>query len=848
MQPGHRIAHVVGDDRSRKPFPAKAAGYYIISMEVSATATDGMGRQTQRGTAEYKAMLVEDALKELAATPEGLSEAEAQNRLKRFGRNEVVPRKRSQLIEFLSRFWGPMPWLLELAVALSVVLRHDLEAVIIAVLIVTNAIIGYLNASNSRKSLELLKERLAVKATARRDGRWVTMSAPLIVPGDIAVVQMGDIVAADAKVLRGGLSVDQSTLTGESLPVEAGPADILYSSSVIKRGEAQCLIINTGNNSYFGKTAQLVDTARPKSHQEQMMLTIVKYMMYLGIAALTAVAVGVLTAGLGIVTIISFAVIFLMGAVPVALPAVLTIVQAVGAKELARKGVLVTRLDSIEDAASLDVLCLDKTGTLTMNQLAVTEVIPFAGHESNEVAMLAALTAEPESKDPIDGAIRQHSQSAGLDLGAYRQISVTPFEPATKRSEAVIQTGASRFQAVKGAPQVVLSLSRRTDGAVVKAAGETVETLSRKGYRTLAVARSGASGMDDLELVGLIALADPVRPDARQMIAEAKHLGVKPVMVTGDNIAIARQVARELGIGENVRHMSELTALSEPEQARIVQECSGLAEVYPEDKYRIVKLLQAQGHITGMTGDGVNDSPALKQAEIGIAVKGATDVAKASASIVLTEPGIEVIIEALKSSRQIYQRMLTWVINKVTKTIQLVGLLTLGFFWLHDLVVSLLGMALLVFANDFVTMSLSTDNVQYTSKPNSWKMRNISLASAGIGIFFILEGWLAILIGKNLFRLADAALHSFVLLMLVYTSQFRIYLVRERRHFWASRPGRGIFLSSTAAIVAFSLLGIFGGIIEPLAAYQVLFLVGFSALFTFATELPKYWIFRKLGL
>ncbi len=815
-------------------------------MKETASAKTTAGHPAIRGTNEYKAMAPEDALRELGSAVEGLSEGEVGKRLTAYGRNEVASRRRNPILEFLSRFWGPMPWLLELAIALSILLGHDLEGVIIAFLLVTNAIIGSLHSRSSQRSLELLKEKLAVSAMVRRGGRWATIRAPEIVPGDIATVQMGEIVPADAKVLSGALSVDQSALTGESLPVEVGPADILYSSSIVKRGEAQCLIVNTGSNSYFGRTAELVQIARPKSHQEEIMLSVVRYMIYLGIAALAAVAVGALLMKIGVLSVVTFAVIFLMGAVPVALPAVLTIVQAVGAMELVRKGVLVTRLDSMEDAASLDVLCLDKTGTLTMNQLVVIEVIPYAGHKVQDVLAMAALTAKPESKDSIDVAVRERAEAARIDSSEYRQISVTPFEPATKRSEALIQAGGNSFRAIKGAAQVVLS--RCTDNAVVKAAGEMVETLSRKGSRTLAVARSRSADADDFELVGLLALADPPRPEAKQMIEEARNLGVKPIMVTGDNIAISRQIALELGIGDRVMRMGELTAAREAEQLQIVQGCDVLAEVYPEDKYRIVKLLQAYGHTSGMTGDGVNDAPALKQAEVGIAVKGATDVAKASASMVLTEQGIRVIIDALKTSRQIYQRMLTWVINKVTKTIQLVGILTMGFFWLHGLVVSLLGMALLVFANDFVTMTLSTDNVKYTRNPNNWNVRKITLASAGIGVFFILEGWLTILIGRKLFLLTDDALRSFVLLMLVFTSQFRIYLVRERGHFWDSRPGRGILISSAAAIVVFSLLGILGGIIQGLGFFPVLFVLVFSGLFTLVVDLPKYHIFKRLGL
>jgi H+-transporting ATPase len=674
------------------------------------------------------------------------------------------------------------------------------------------------------------------------------LNAAEIVPGDIAVVAMGDVVPADAKIVSGDLTIDQSVLTGESLPVDVHESDIIYSSSIVKRGEAKCVVVNTGRNTYFGKTAELVEIARPKSHQEEIMVAIVRYMMCLGLGALVLVSIDALLTKTDVSDILTFAVIFLMGAVPVALPAVLTITQAVGAMELARRGVLVTRLDSIEDAASIDVLCLDKTGTLTMNQLAVSDVIPFSGYNKDDVITIAAVTAKAESKDAIDLAIREYARTVAADLHLYQQISVKPFEPATKQAEAIIQVDSRRFRAIKGAPQIVVPLCRNIDEATEKKVNETVEALSHKGYRTLAVSKSLDGDMDNLHLVGLLALADPPRPDARDMIAEAKRLGIKPVMVTGDNIAIAKEIAGELGIGSRIIKMGDLRDLSEPEQAKMVEECDGLAEVYPEDKYQVVWLLQSRGHMVGMTGDGVNDAPALKQAEIGIAVSVSTDVAKSSASVVLTEPGIRVIIDAIKTSRQIYQRMLTWVINKVTKTVQFVGLLTLGFFWLHDLVISLLGMALLVFANDFVTMSLSTDNVKYTTSPNRWNVKNITLASVSIGLFFLAEGWLTVLIGKNYFHLSREQLLSFTLLMLVFTSQFRVYVVRERKHFWDSVPGRALLLSTTAVVIIFALLGAFGIILAKLTPYHVLFILGFSALFTLGIDLPKYYAFRKFGL
>jgi H+-transporting ATPase len=800
----------------------------------------------RRSTAEYKAISVGDTLGLLATAPDGLSESEAKRRLQLFGRNEVVTKKRSPIVEFLSRFWGPMPWLLELAIVLSCILGHYLEAGIIFLLLAINAVIGHIQARGSQRALEALVKRLAIKANILRDGKWTVQDASKVIPGDIIAIGLGDIVPADAKIASGEVSVDQSALTGESLLVDLRESALVYSGSIVKQGKAKCVVINTGADTYFGRTAELVKIAKPKSHQEQIMMGVVRYMMYLGVAALAMVTIYAILMGTGVLSILTFAVIFLMGAVPVALPAVLTIVQAVGATELAKKGVLVTRLDSIEDAASIDVLCLDKTGTITQNRLSVADVIPFSGYSEEDVIAAASLSSQELGKDAIDTVVLEYAKDAKVNLDAYQQVSFTPFDPAIKRSEAIISTDGGQFKVIKGAPQTVTSLCQESD-ETREEANRLVEELSRKGYRTLAVARSD-SDFDNVHLVGLLSLGDPPRADSKEMIAGVRALGVKPIMLTGDNIAIAREIASQVAIGNRIIRMEDLTKLSEEQQARRVEESDGFAEIYPEDKYRIVKLLQSQGHMVGMTGDGVNDAPVLKQAEMGIAVSGSTDVAKASASVVLTEPGIAVIVDALKTSRHIYQRMLTWVINKVTKVIQVVGLLTIGFFWFHDVVVSLLGMALLIFANDFVTMSLATDNVKYTASPNKWDIRNITFASLVVGALLVGEGALTLFIGSHYFHLEWEPLRTFTLLMLIFTSQFRVYIVRERKFFWSSRPGRELLISTTAAIIVFALLGVYGIIISPLTPFQVLFLIGFSALFTFAIDIPKYISFQRFGL
>ena len=801
-----------------------------------------------KSTSDYKTISVEETLKLLETAQEGLSGSQAKNRFASYGPNEIIEKKNNLLLEFLLRYWGPMPWLLEFAMALSFVLRHYLEGIIIFVLLTLNVIIGHMHARGSQKAIELLKQKLAINAKVLRDGKWVTQVAEGIVPGDILVVKLGDIVPADAKIISGELSVDESALTGESLPKDAHPSDVIYSGSGVKRGEARCAVVNTGASTYFGKTAELVKIAKPKSHQEDVMMAVVKYMMYLGIAASILVSIYALFLHLSIVLILTFVVIFLMGAVPVALPAVMTIVQSVGAMELSRKGVLVTRLDSIEDAASIDVLCFDKTGTVTQNKLSVVDSIAFSGYQKEDVTRLGVLTSRAEGMDVIDLAVIEYAKAARIDLNSFKQISYTPFNPSFKRTEASIEHDGARFKAIKGAAQTVIALCRGIDPGTIAVAKKTIEEFSQKGYRTIAVARSQGDDLNNLQLAGLLALADPLRPDAKNMIDEARSLGIKPIMLTGDNIAIAQEIARQVGIGNKIIRFSDISGLGEDEQIKSIEESDGFAEIYPEDKYKIVKLLQSKGHMVGMTGDGVNDAPALKQAEMGIAVSNSTDVAKASASVVLTEPGINVIINAIEISRETYQRMLTWVINKVTKVIEFVGVLTVGFFWLHNIVLSLLGMSLLVFANDFVTMSLATDNVKSTSNPNKWNVKNITLSSLIPGMLLVVEGLIVVMIGMKYFHLEWERLCTLVMLNLIFNSQFRVLIVRERRHFWASMPGKALLGFSLATIFVFFLLGTYGIFIPALAVNQILIVLGFSAIFTLGIDFPKYYLFKRFGL
>ncbi len=799
-------------------------------------------------TSEFKAISIDGTYKFLGSDEEGLSEQAVKDRLTFFGRNEITEKKKNPVLEFLRRYWGPMPWLLELAMALAFALKHEIEGIIIFVLLTVNAIIGFMHSRGSQKAVELLKQRLAIKAKLLRNGNWSTEAAGGIVPGDMLVVKLGDIIPADAKIVSGDVSIDESALTGESLPVEKGSSDVVYSGSVVRRGEAKCVVVNTGSNTYFGKTAELVKIAKPKSHQEEIMMAIVKNMMYLGIAASLIVAGYAIVMHMGLLVIMTFIVVFLMGAVPVALPAVMTIVQAATGMKLAEEGVLVTRLDSIEDAASISVLCLDKTGTITQNKLAVTDSIPFSGFGKEDVIRSAALASRSEGMDLIDMAIIDFARKSGVSMNSHKQVSYTPFNPAIKRTEAVVESDGHQYRVVKGAAQIILSMCKGIDSQISAEVGREIAAFSKKGYRTIAVAQSVNGDFDNLKLTGLVPLADPPRPDSKKMIEEIKDLGVKPLMLTGDSLAIAREIAEQVGIGTDIIRFSDIKDMNEDEQAKRTSSCDGFAEIYPEDKYKIVKLLQSKGYMVGMTGDGVNDAPALKQAEMGIAVSNSADVAKASASVVLTQPGVSVIVEAVKRSRETYQRMLTWVINKVTKVIQVVGLLTIGFFLMDGMVLSLLGMSLLVFANDFVTMSLATDNVKHTVSPNNWNVRDITLASLVVGALLVVEGIIAVIAGVGLFHLDFPHLQTFVMLMLVFTSQFRVIIVRERNFFWNSVPGKALIASTGTATLAFVLLGIYGVIIPAITLAQVLAVLGFSIVFTLAMDVPKYWAFKSFGV
>lgn len=775
-----------------------------------------------------------DVLSRLHVNPElGLTAPEVELRRKTNGYNEVAEKKAHPGLRFLSKFWGISAWMLELIMALSAYLGKYSELAVVSGLLFFNAILGFAQEHRAAGVVEALRRRLQVNARVRRDANWNIVPARELVPGDIVRLRAGDIVPADVILLAGELSIDQSALTGESVEAAKKPDGVLSSGSVVRRGEGNGVVILTGSKTYFGRTTELVQAAHPKLHIEAIIAKVVRWLFIIVGAQLLVVVVLSLVRNVPLIEMIPLVLVLLMSAVPVALPVMFTISMAIGSRELARLGVLVTRLSAAEDAATMDVLCVDKTGTITMNQLAVTGVIPLGPAAAGDVLLAGALASEEANQDPIDLAFIAAARERGVfDAGGKSTtVSFKPFDPATRRTEAVIEQNGQRFRVMKGAVRTIAQTCGLEPAAIEALEARTHES-ARKGYRTLAVARGPENGA--CIVTGLVALYDPPRPDAGQLIAALHERGVAVKMLTGDALAVASQLAREVGLS-NIRRMADIKgakAHASNEMFDQLTDADGLAEVFPEDKYIVVQHLQAAGHITGMTGDGVNDAPALRQAEVGIAVSTATDVAKSAASVVLTEPGLANIVALVKEGRTIYQRILTWIINKVSRTILKAAFVSIAFVITGQFVISAFGMLLLAFLTDFAKVALATDNVRPSTRPETWNIAGLVGVSAVLGVAMVLETLLLLWICWDRFGLANNVdvLHTFSFLVLLYFSVFSVASARERRWFGASMPS-GILMAAviaeTIAGTALTLAGLPG--LPPLPWRQVAAIFGYAA-------------------
>jgi len=737
---------------------------------------------------------VPDALAALRANADtGLSSAEADVRRREHGWNEVARQPEHPLRRFLGKFWGVSAWMLELIIVLSAALRKYADLAVVSALLVVNAVLSFLQERRAADVVETLRRRLQVGARVLRDSAWRSVPARELVPGDIVRVRPGDIVPADLKLLSGELSVDQSALTGESQDADKAPGAVLSSGSVVRRGEGNAVVMLTGAKTFFGRTTQLVQEARPKLHIEAVVAKVVRWLFVIVGALLALVALLSLTRGASLVEMVPLLLVLLMSAVPVALPVMFTVSMAVGSKELAKRGVLVTRLSAAEDAATMDVLCVDKTGTITMNSLAVTGVVPLDGATESDVLAAGALASQESNQDPIDLAFLAAAKERRVFDGApaFAPVSFAPFDAKNRRTEAVVEREGRRLRVMKGAVRTVAEACGLAPAAI-DALEARVADAARKGYRTLAVARGPEAGAP--ALVGLVTLYDPPRPDAKALIAELRRLGVSVKMLTGDALAVASEIARGVGLPD-IRRVGD----------GLLDGADGFAEVYPEDKYDVVRRLQAAGHVAGMTGDGVNDAPALRQAEVGIAVSAATDVAKGAASVVLTEPGLTNIVALVEQGRTIYQRILTWIINKISRTILKAAYVAAAYLATGKFVVSAFAMLLLVFMTDFAKIALATDRVRPSQKPETWNIGGFIAVSAALGVAMVAESLFLLRLCWTRFGLAadDNALCTFSFLTLLYFAVFSIVSARERRRFWATAPSGTL----AAALAADALAG-----------------------------------------
>ncbi|MDE2252022.1 MAG: plasma-membrane proton-efflux P-type ATPase [Gammaproteobacteria bacterium] len=736
----------------------------------------------------------------------GLATAEVGARRLQHGYNEIAERKAHALLAFLKKFWGLSAWMLELIMVLSAVLGKYSDLLVVSALLVVNAVLAFMQEQRASGVITALRRRLQVSARVRRDSTWQVIPARELVPGDVVRVRAGDIVPADVRVLAGALAVDQSALTGESRDVGKAAGDVLSSGSVARNGEATGVVILIGAQTYFGRTTQLVQEARPALHIEAVVARVVRWLFVIVGAMLLLVAVLSLLRGARLIEMIPLLLVLLMGAVPVALPVMFTVSMALGSRELARRGVLVTRLSAAEDAATMDEICVDKTGTITLNQLTVTAVTPLDGATEAEVLQAGALASQEANQDPIDLAFLAAARERQVfrQLPAATPVSFRPFDAASRRTEALVDRGGQRLRMMKGAVRTIAESCGRTGPALAELEAQSAASAA-KGYRTLAVASGTVDGTPTL--LGLVALLDPPRPDAAGLIAELRGLGIAVKMLTGDALAVAREIGAGVGL-PNIRRVADLKTTGEQAvggSADALAGSDGFAEVFPEDKYVVVQRLQAAGHVTGMTGDGVNDAPALRQAEVGIAVSGATDVAKSAASVVLTEPGLTNIVTLVEQGRSIYQRILTWIINKISRSILKAAFVAVTYVVTGKFVISAFAMLLLTFMTDFAKIALATDRVRASRAPETWNIRGFVQVAVVLGIAMLLEALALLWFGWWRFNLAasDGALHTFSFLVLLYFAAFSVVSARERRSFWSTMPSRTLL----AALVADALVG-----------------------------------------
>ena len=811
------------------------------------TVSDAKPESKPEANDDLKSLPLAEVEKKLGSSPDGLSRAEAKKRLAQYGPNEIEEKKTNELLKFLSYFWGPIPWMIEVAVVLSGVVRHWPDFFIILVLLLANATVGFWEEHQAGNAIEALKARLAIKARVKRDGKWITPPARELVPGDAIRLRLGDIVPADARLLAGDeVSVDQSALTGESLPKTCKPGDAVFSGSIIRRGEADALVYATGGKTYFGKTAELVQTAVTVSHFQQAVLRIGNYLIMLAVA-MVAVIIGIgIYRGNPILETLQFALVLTVAAIPVAMPTVLSVTMAVGARLLAKRQAIVSKLVAIEELAGVDVLCADKTGTLTQNKLTLGDPFCLDKITADQVILAGALASRAENDDTIDLAVL-----GGLkDKAALKPYQVThfqPFDPVHKRTEATVKAAdGSTFKVTKGAPQVILALSANAT-SVKDSVDKAVNDFAARGYRALGVARADGGGQ--WQLLGVLPLFDPPREDAKSTVATAAEMGVKIKMVTGDALAIARETAKTLGMGTNILDGATLGDSKTKETVAVtksIEDADGFAQVFPEHKFHIVDVLQQHGHIVGMTGDGVNDAPALKKADCGFAVSGATDAARAAASIVLVAPGLSVIIDAIKESRKIFQRMNSYAMYRIAETLRVLLFMTLAIVIFNFYPLTAIMIVMLALLNDGAILSIAYDNVIYRNQPEAWNMRVVLGIATVLGLVGPIAAFGLFYLGDRVFHIDRPQIQTMMYLLLSVAGHLTIFQTRTRGPWWSIRPAPILFLAIVGTQVLATVICVFGFLVTPLWWGWAAMVWGYALAWFLVTDPVKLLAYRIL--
>ena len=780
---------------------------------------------------DLKSLPMSEVQAKLGFSADGLTQEEAQKRLIQYGPNEIEEKKTNPFLKFLTYFWGPIPWMIEAAVILSAVAKHWPDFGIILVLLMANAFVGFWEEHQAGNAIEALKAKLAIKARVKRDGKWINPAARNLVPGDVIRLRLGDIVPADARLLEGDpVEVDQSALTGESLPASRKQGEAVFSGSIIRQGEIGALVYATGTNTYFGKTAQLVQEAHTVSHFQKAVLNIGNYLIILAVVLVALIITVALFRGDPILTTLQFALVLTVAAIPVAMPTVLSVTMAVGARLLAKKEAIVSKLVAIEELAGVDMLCADKTGTLTQNKLTLGDPFSVNNITTDQVILYGALASRADNYDTIDLAVLGGLKDKNL-LKDYDLVHFQPFDPVHKRTEATVKAkDGKEFKVTKGAPQVILELSADA-GKVKDAVNKAVDDFAARGFRSLGVAYSTGEGK--WQFVGVLPLFDPPREDAKTTIATALTMGVKIKMVTGDALAIARETAKKLEMGTNILDASSLGDAKKKETEAVAEsivKADGFAQVFPEHKFHIVDVLQKHGHIVGMTGDGVNDAPALKKADCGIAVSDATDAARAAAAIVLLKSGLSIIIDAIKESRRIFQRMNSYAIYRIAETLRVLLFMTLSILVFNFYPVTAVMIVMLALLNDGAILSIAYDNVHYKDQPEAWNMRMVLGISTVLGVIGVVSAFGLFYLGEKVFHIDREHIQTLMYLKLSVAGHLTIFLTRTRGPFWSIRPARILWIAVLGTQIIATLIAVYGLFMTPLGWGWALFVWGYAML------------------